>query len=184
MYDRRICTGDKKQINDALESMPSGHSTAAFAGLIFLSLYLNAQLKVMSAHNPAYWKMVLFFAPILGAVLIAGALTIDECQSKLLLPLHPSGSWLTILLPDSPQLVRRCRRRHNWVHHCLRCFPSNLCRCVRLQIQPSPSTTYFLHFPPHTILRQRVIKSILHLSQWCRDGFGRRPVEWRALAIH
>ncbi|KDQ33706.1 hypothetical protein PLEOSDRAFT_1052550 [Pleurotus ostreatus PC15] len=78
MYDRRICTGDKKQINDALESMPSGHSTAAFAGLIFLSLYLNAQLKVMSAHNPAYWKTVLFFAPILGAVLIAGALTIDE----------------------------------------------------------------------------------------------------------
>ncbi|KAF4584796.1 hypothetical protein EYR38_002027 [Pleurotus pulmonarius] len=58
--------------------MPSGQSTAAFAGLIFLALYLNAQLKVMSAHNPAYWKMVLFFAPILGAVLIAGALTIDE----------------------------------------------------------------------------------------------------------
>ncbi|QRV85870.1 hypothetical protein RhiJN_13888 [Ceratobasidium sp. AG-Ba] len=78
MYDRSVCTGDEKQINDSLESMPSGHSTAAFAGLIYLSLYFNAQLKVMSAHNPAYWKMIFFFAPVLGACLIAGALTIDE----------------------------------------------------------------------------------------------------------
>ncbi|KAF8968400.1 acid phosphatase/Vanadium-dependent haloperoxidase [Flammula alnicola] len=78
MYDRSICTGDKKQINDSLESMPSGHSTAAWAGLFYLALYFNAQLKVMSAHNPAYWKMILFFAPILGACLISGALTIDE----------------------------------------------------------------------------------------------------------
>jgi diacylglycerol diphosphate phosphatase / phosphatidate phosphatase len=29
MYDRKICTGDEKQINDALESFPSGHATAA-----------------------------------------------------------------------------------------------------------------------------------------------------------
>jgi len=78
MYDRSICTGDKKAVNDALESFPSGHSTAAFAGFMYLALYLNAQLKVMSAHNPAYWKMILFFCPILGATLIAGALTIDE----------------------------------------------------------------------------------------------------------
>ncbi|KAF9484873.1 prenyl diphosphate phosphatase [Pholiota conissans] len=78
MYDRSICTGDHKQINDSLESMPSGHSTAAWAGLFYLSLYFNAQLKVMSAHNPAYWKMILFFAPMLGASLISGAMTIDE----------------------------------------------------------------------------------------------------------
>ncbi|KAL0578448.1 hypothetical protein V5O48_003548 [Marasmius crinis-equi] len=78
MYDRTICTGDKDQIDDSLESMPSGHSTAAWAGLFFLALYFNAQLKVMSAHNPAYWKMILMFCPLLGATLIAGALTIDE----------------------------------------------------------------------------------------------------------
>ncbi|KAF9647280.1 acid phosphatase/Vanadium-dependent haloperoxidase [Thelephora ganbajun] len=69
MYDRSVCTGDTKAINDALESFPSGHSTAAFACLIFLTLYFNAQLK---------WKMILFFIPVLGAVLIAGALTIDK----------------------------------------------------------------------------------------------------------
>ncbi|KAJ3542805.1 hypothetical protein NMY22_g3374 [Coprinellus aureogranulatus] len=31
-FDRDICTGDPKEINDALESMPSGHSTAGWAG--------------------------------------------------------------------------------------------------------------------------------------------------------
>lgn len=77
MYDRSICTGNKRQIDDALESMPSGHATAAWAGLLFLALYFNAQLKVLSAHNPAYWKMILFFAPILGAFLISASLTID-----------------------------------------------------------------------------------------------------------
>lgn len=78
MYDRTICTGDTTSINDALESFPSGHATAAWAGLMYLSLYFNAQLKVMSAHNPAYWTMLLTFCPLLVATLIAGALTIDE----------------------------------------------------------------------------------------------------------
>lgn len=58
--------------------MPSGHSTAAGAGFVYLALYFNAQLKVFSDHNPAYWKHIIFFAPLLGAVLIAGSLTIDE----------------------------------------------------------------------------------------------------------
>ncbi|KAL1680871.1 phosphatidic acid phosphatase type 2/haloperoxidase [Schizophyllum commune] len=77
-FDRTVCTGDRDEINDSLESFPSGHSTAGWAGLFYLALYFNAQLKVMSAHNPAYWKMILFFSPLLGATLISGALTIDE----------------------------------------------------------------------------------------------------------
>jgi membrane-associated phospholipid phosphatase len=77
-YTREICTGDEKQINDSLESMPSGHSTAAFAGFVFLSLYLNGKLKVFSNYHPALWKLAAVYAPILGACLIAGALTIDE----------------------------------------------------------------------------------------------------------
>lgn len=104
MYDRSICTGDKNQIDDSLESMPSGHSTAAWAGLLYLSLYFNAQLKVMSAHNPAYWKMIMFFAPLLGATLISGALTIDKCESASLN--NPAIILETELaLYDSPQLV-------------------------------------------------------------------------------
>lgn len=73
-----ICTGDKAEINDALESMPSGHTTAAFAGFVFLYLYLNAKLKVFSNYHPAFWKLIAIYAPLLGAVLIGGALTIDE----------------------------------------------------------------------------------------------------------
>jgi len=76
-FTREVCTGDKKDINDALESMPSGHATAAFAGFVFLSLYFNAQLKLLSSHNPAYWKMLLFMGPILGAILIAMVMTMD-----------------------------------------------------------------------------------------------------------
>jgi diacylglycerol diphosphate phosphatase/phosphatidate phosphatase len=78
MYDRSVCTGDDNQINDALESMPSGHSTAAFAGLVYCSLYLNAKLKIFANYRPQYWKFVLFYAPLLGAVLIAASLTVDH----------------------------------------------------------------------------------------------------------
>lgn len=77
MFTRSICTGDPDKIDYALESMPSGHATAAWAGLFYLALYFNAQLKVVGAHNPAYWKMVMFFAPLLGAFLISGTKTID-----------------------------------------------------------------------------------------------------------
>ncbi|ETN42823.1 uncharacterized protein HMPREF1541_01981 [Cyphellophora europaea CBS 101466] len=78
MFDRSICRGDRNQINDALESMPSGHSTAAFAGFMFLYFYLNAKLKVFSNYHPAMWKLLAVYAPVLGATLIAGAMTIDE----------------------------------------------------------------------------------------------------------
>ncbi|KAK8112071.1 phosphatidic acid phosphatase type 2/haloperoxidase [Apiospora kogelbergensis] len=77
-YTSEICTGDEKEINDSLESMPSGHTTAAFAGFVYLYLYLNAKLKVFSNYHPAMWKLIAIYAPILGACLIGGALTIDE----------------------------------------------------------------------------------------------------------
>lgn len=35
MYDRAICTRDTKEINDPLESMPSGHSPGAFFPPVF-----------------------------------------------------------------------------------------------------------------------------------------------------
>lgn len=81
MYDRSICTGDPARVGEAMQSMPSGHATTSWAGFTYLALYFNAQLKVMAAHNPAYWKMVLFFAPLLGAFLISATLTIDKRES-------------------------------------------------------------------------------------------------------
>ncbi|GAA6029446.1 hypothetical protein JCM8097_003683 [Rhodosporidiobolus ruineniae] len=78
MFTRDVCTGDRDEINDSLESMPSGHSTAAWAGFLFLSLYLNGKLKVFADYRPQFWKMIAFFAPLLGAFLISASLTIDE----------------------------------------------------------------------------------------------------------
>ena len=78
MFQRNICRGDIDQIDDSLESMPSGHTTAAFGGFIYLYFYLNAKLKVFSNHHPAFWKLIAIYAPVLGACLIGGALTIDE----------------------------------------------------------------------------------------------------------
>ncbi|KAJ3167994.1 hypothetical protein HDU88_001941 [Geranomyces variabilis] len=78
MVDRSVCTGDDKEINDSLESFPSGHSTAAWAGFLFLSLYINGKLKIFANYRPHMWKLVLFFAPLLGATLITASLTIDE----------------------------------------------------------------------------------------------------------
>ncbi|KIV96049.1 hypothetical protein PV10_03631 [Exophiala mesophila] len=78
MFNRDICRGDVDQINDALESMPSGHSTAAWAGFLYLYFYLNAKMKIFSNHHPAFWKLIALYAPVLGACLITGALTIDE----------------------------------------------------------------------------------------------------------
>ena len=78
MYDRKICMGDRNEINDSLESFPSGHITAAFGGFVFLYLYLNAKLKVWSNYHPAYFKLIVTYMPILGATLIGGALTTNE----------------------------------------------------------------------------------------------------------
>jgi diacylglycerol diphosphate phosphatase / phosphatidate phosphatase len=77
-YTREICTGDIDEIDDSLESFPSGHTTAAFAGFVYLYLYLNAKLKVFANYHPAMWKLIAIYAPLLGATLIGGALTIDE----------------------------------------------------------------------------------------------------------
>ncbi|KAF3907455.1 hypothetical protein ABW21_db0208743 [Orbilia brochopaga] len=78
MFTRAICRGDKDEIDDSLESFPSGHSTAAYAGFVFLFLWLNAKLKLWSNYHPQMWKMTAVYAPLLGATLIAGSLTIDE----------------------------------------------------------------------------------------------------------
>ena len=164
MYDRSVCTGDKKAINDALESFPSGHSTAAFAGLIYLALYFNAQLKVMSAHNPAYWKMVLFFIPILGAILIAGALTIDKCESSS----SPPGAEKLDTFMGSPSPLGR----HRWCTNrdCVRIrrIPPNLRLHLGLPLQPSPTSTRDVTLTPHAVLFRNLAHSFVLLPATSR----------------
>ena len=76
-YTRDVCTGDYWQINDSLTSFPSGHTTAAFAGFVFLSLYMNGKFKIFANRHSPLWKLTMFNTPLLCATLIGGALTID-----------------------------------------------------------------------------------------------------------
>lgn len=66
-----------KKIANAMQSFPSGHATAAFAGLFYLSLYLNAHLKIFANYHGSYWKLLAFVGPILAATLMAGSLFLD-----------------------------------------------------------------------------------------------------------
>jgi diacylglycerol diphosphate phosphatase / phosphatidate phosphatase len=53
MFNRTVCTGDKSAIDDGLEGFPSGHTTAVWSGFVFLSLYLNAKLKIFANYRPS-----------------------------------------------------------------------------------------------------------------------------------
>lgn len=82
MYSTEICTQtDQSKLKNAVTSFPSGHSTAAFSGFVFLFLWLNAKLKVWADHKPAFWKLVLTMMPLWGAVMIACSLTIDAAHN-------------------------------------------------------------------------------------------------------
>lgn len=85
MYTYEVCrgdgTGDMSGVFNSLQSFPSGHTTASFAGFVYLYLYLNAKLKVFSNYHPSMWKLALTYAPILGATLIGGSLTVDQSHN-------------------------------------------------------------------------------------------------------
>ncbi|KAI0850115.1 acid phosphatase/Vanadium-dependent haloperoxidase [Daldinia vernicosa] len=78
MYTSEICTiGQGRALWNAMQSFPSGHSTTSCAAGVYVSLYINAKLKVFANYHPAMWKLVLVYCPILGAALICGSLTVD-----------------------------------------------------------------------------------------------------------
>lgn len=76
MFDRTICT-TSNEIRESSTSFPSGHSMAAFAGFLFLSLYINAKFKVFANCHTSHWKLVLFYAPTLAATIISASKVID-----------------------------------------------------------------------------------------------------------
>jgi diacylglycerol diphosphate phosphatase / phosphatidate phosphatase len=82
MYSVDVCTNtNEDELKNAMTSFPSGHSTAAFAGYIFLFLWMNAKLKVWGNYQTSFWALGLLFAPLLGATLIACSLTIDQAHN-------------------------------------------------------------------------------------------------------
>ncbi|KAK6330445.1 hypothetical protein TWF696_003337 [Orbilia brochopaga] len=76
-YRWTICTGDPDKIAWALESFPSGHVATSFAAGVFLSLYINAKLKVFSDYRPSPLLILFFFAPLTLATLMGGAISAD-----------------------------------------------------------------------------------------------------------
>jgi membrane-associated phospholipid phosphatase len=82
MFTTEICTQTNELLmKDAVTSFPSGHTAGAFAGFVFLSLWLNAKLKAWSNHKPAFWKLALTILPMLAATMIACSLTIDAAHN-------------------------------------------------------------------------------------------------------
>lgn len=71
-----VCTQtDMHMLQDGWRSFPSGHSSFAFAGLGFLSLFLCGQLRVFRPHADLS-RALLGFIPLLCAALIA----ISRCE--------------------------------------------------------------------------------------------------------
>ncbi|KAI9834404.1 MAG: hypothetical protein M1819_003015 [Sarea resinae] len=85
---------DKAMLKDGFKSFPSGHSSTAFSGLFFLSLYLAGKLHVMDTRGEV-WKTFVVLVPALGAALIADSRIMDARH-------HPfdvlSGSLLGIVV--------------------------------------------------------------------------------------
>jgi hypothetical protein len=82
MYTVDVCTNpDKAALKTAMTSFPSGHATTAFAGFVFLFLWLNAKLKVWANFQASFYWLALLLAPLLGAALQACALSVDQAHN-------------------------------------------------------------------------------------------------------
>lgn len=71
------CTGNPQSVLEGRKSFPSGHASFSFAGLGFLSLYLNGKWRAFQPGNGQAWKMICCLIPILVATCIAVSRTCD-----------------------------------------------------------------------------------------------------------
>ncbi|KAF2205958.1 lipid phosphate phosphatase 1 [Delitschia confertaspora ATCC 74209] len=90
-----VCTNPNNDVlKDGFRSFPSGHSSTAFAGLYYLSMYLAAKMHVLDSRGEV-WKTFLVLVPTLAAALVAGSRIMDARH-------HPfdvlSGSLLGLLV--------------------------------------------------------------------------------------
>ncbi|KAF2876965.1 phosphatidic acid phosphatase type 2/haloperoxidase [Massariosphaeria phaeospora] len=67
---------DQRILQDGFKSFPSGHSSTAFAGLFYLSLYLAAKLHVLDSKGEV-WKSFIVLIPTLAACLVSGSRIMD-----------------------------------------------------------------------------------------------------------
>ena len=72
----QVCTGDEKEIQWAMESFPSGHSNIAFAGFLYLSIYLFTHLRIQNRYRAGYARMVACVLPLLLATYLTSTLVL------------------------------------------------------------------------------------------------------------
>ncbi|KAK8201771.1 phosphatidic acid phosphatase type 2/haloperoxidase [Phyllosticta paracitricarpa] len=94
LSNHSICTQtDNAILKDGFRSFPSGHSSTAFGGLFYLTIYLAAKMHVLDSKGEV-WKTFIILIPALGAALIAASRIMDARH-------HPfdviTGSMLGIL---------------------------------------------------------------------------------------
>ncbi|KAK0108432.1 hypothetical protein ONS95_003236 [Cadophora gregata] len=76
-FNSSACTANSHDVNRAIQGFPSGHTTSAFAGAMFLTLYLNAKLKAFADHASEFWVFIVTIMPLLLASLIGGSMYIS-----------------------------------------------------------------------------------------------------------
>ena len=71
------CTGDPNLIRDGRDSFPSGHTSTAFVGGTYLSLYLWGKLRPFRTGG-ALWKVLVILTPVVIASLVGASRIIDR----------------------------------------------------------------------------------------------------------
>eukprot|EP00106_Octopus_bimaculoides_P000762 XP_014768204.1 PREDICTED: phosphatidate phosphatase PPAPDC1B-like isoform X2 [Octopus bimaculoides] len=67
-----LCTGLQEKITEGRKSFPSGHSSIAFSGLGFTTLYLFGKLHYFGQHGfGSTWRFITCITPIFIAMLVA-----------------------------------------------------------------------------------------------------------------
>ncbi|KAF2088712.1 PAP2-domain-containing protein, partial [Saccharata proteae CBS 121410] len=94
LSNHSICTQtDNAILKDGFRSFPSGHSSTAFGGLYYLSIYLAAKMHLLDSRGEV-WKSFIILVPTLAAALVAASRIMDARH-------HPfdviSGSLIGIL---------------------------------------------------------------------------------------
>eukprot|EP00850_Spirogloea_muscicola_P005387 SM000024S07849 [mRNA] locus=s24:875423:876485:- [translate_table: standard] len=118
-----LCSGKPSVVREGRRSFPSGHSSWAFAGLGFLSLYLASKLYLNSRKGFVY-KSVLVLLPLLGALAV-GISRIDDywhhwtdVLAGSLLGLAMAGTFYFQLLLNTEELKQTVRTaRMLWDEH-------------------------------------------------------------------
>ncbi|KAJ8128099.1 hypothetical protein O1611_g5533 [Lasiodiplodia mahajangana] len=82
MWTTDVCTTtDVRELRNAMQSFPSGHSTTMVAAMLYLCLYLNAKLKVFANYHTPLWKLITLVVPLIGAAMLCGTLIIDNTHN-------------------------------------------------------------------------------------------------------